>query len=1101
MRDELSELLCCPNCRKDLHLQVFVQEEDDVVEGLLVCSGCERTYPIDDGIPHMLPTALAESPEFSRKHRDAIARAGSQPSRREIRRFEKLHRRTAESFGYEWNKYKVTTPEEDLLTLCFLTGIDRALYRELDYADVFTHEPTQEEVAKLDTRFLHGKLVLEVGCGMGKYVRSVTDHGGTAVGLDLSHSLKRARREHGKRRNLHLVRGDILEHPFKEGVFDFAYSVGVLHHTPDCYRAFRNTTSLVREGGSLAVWLYPTERMTTTYAWLVHFVQDSLMRPVTSRLPHPVLFRLCRVLGRMTFLRDQAARSGRTRTAQFYALFAVGAHTDPEIAAFLNFDWYGPQYRSYHSEDELLRWYRDAHYRDVRILPQRTSAIARRAAPEEPLSEPPPPRVHANVEAPGEAPLVAGEPFVVGGWALEEVGRSVIVRVYLDGRLRRTIRCFDPRIDVKAAFPEIDHALYTGFHTTARVPRFAKGRLHLRVTFEIEDYSEPLLEIGRDLEVSGRNLIGQLSAPLAGLLPARTVRGLARNRLARRLTGRPPLPPTSAIPRDEYQRWLELWEEPPEPAASASGSPRLAVVAICDGANPESARVLLDSLCARAAALAGGVCAILAGPADGTVRDAAAAFQSRLPQARLIAAPDAGSLAGALERAREACPGDFLVFVRGAALAASALERIERAVEADPTADVVYGDHDTRNEAGERFDPSLKPGFSPELLLVDDYLGPVQAYRRSLLESLGTPQAAGAELYDLALRAAERTAGFVRIPHVLGHLLAGRGATQPGAPELEARRRSAQAALDRRAIAARVVPQEVAVRSRLAFEWPEHPSVAVVIPTRDHLDLLERCIATLERRTRYPNYQIVIVNDRSENPRTLAYLERSPHRVVASEGLDRFNFAALVNQGAREVQAHYLLLLNNDIEIIRGDWMHELVGYARMPGVGAVGAKLLYPDERIQHAGVVLGHEGLTGHYFQGDWNDDDGYAGLKQTARNVAAVTAACLLTRRELFLEVGGFDDKNLAVAWNDVDYCLRIATLGYRSVVNPRAVLVHHEGVSRGDDKDESEIRYMLAKWKALVEDDPYYHPAFCRTGASYRLCLDPAESVRHHYRRFH
>ncbi len=512
MRDDLLEILCCPRCRHDLEVHEFAREGEELSSGLLVCGACRRAYPVVDGVPHLLPNALAESPDFVREHGEAIERLAEPPSAREIRRFERLHRRTARAFGYEWNRYKVTTAEEDLLTLAFLTGIDPKLYSPLEFADVFVEEPTPADVARIDLSFLRGKRVLEVGCGMGKYVRAVADHGGMAVGLDLSHSLDRARRDHGVRRDLQWVRGNILEPPFKEGVFDFGYSVGVLHHTPDCAAAFRRSASLVREGGHLAVWLYPTERMGTRYARLVRFVQDSLMRPITSRLPHAGLALLCRGLGRLTFWRDEAARAGHSFRARLYALVAVGAHSDPEIAAFLNFDWYGPEYRSYHSEDELLRWYREARFEDVRIGPQRTSGIARRAPAGAPLPPLPPPRIHAHVEAPAEARVRAGDRLVVGGWAVEEAGRSPVVRIHLDDRLVATTGCFSARLDVKAAFPQLAHALYTGFDVATRVPRGARGTLRLRVTFSIEGEPEPSQVVEREVEVEPRGWARRLRA-------------------------------------------------------------------------------------------------------------------------------------------------------------------------------------------------------------------------------------------------------------------------------------------------------------------------------------------------------------------------------------------------------------------------------------------------------------------------------------------------------------------------------------------------------------------------------------------------------------
>ena len=208
------------------------------------------------------------------------------------------------------------------------------------------------------------------------------------------------------------------------------------------------------------------------------------------------------------------------------------------------------------------------------------------------------------------------------------------------------------------------------------------------------------------------------------------------------------------------------------------------------------------------------------------------------------------------------------------------------------------------------------------------------------------------------------------------------------------------------------------------FHYSTYPTVAVIIPTRDRFDLLSRCISSLEKLTEDPAMEVIIADNGSKEAETLEYFQRTPHRVISLPMGGEFNFSAIINAATQETQADYLLFLNNDTEITSGKWLQRMVGFARMPGVGAVGAKLLYPDGRIQHLGVVMGHEGLTGHYFQGEPNDGDfGYQGYKYAVRNVAAVTAACMLTSRKLFLQMGGLDQTDLQVAWNDVDYCLRL------------------------------------------------------------------------------
>jgi GT2 family glycosyltransferase len=206
-----------------------------------------------------------------------------------------------------------------------------------------------------------------------------------------------------------------------------------------------------------------------------------------------------------------------------------------------------------------------------------------------------------------------------------------------------------------------------------------------------------------------------------------------------------------------------------------------------------------------------------------------------------------------------------------------------------------------------------------------------------------------------------------------------------------------------------------------------------------------------------------------------------------------FNFSALVNRGVAEAATEHVVLLNNDTRVIAPEWLDELIGYAQLPGVGAVGAKLLYEDGRIQHAGVILGVHGLAGHAFQPrrDTTTPLEYGAYAHVARNCLAVTAACMLTRKSVFETVGGFNDRELAVAWNDVDYCLRLREKGYRVVFDPYARLYHLESQSRGYAKDQGEIAYMKRRWKAYIDADPFYHPHLSRQDGEFRIRTDPEE----------
>lgn len=386
MQPHFVSLLYCPICKSDLTAHAFRSTtlgSESIEQGLLVCDGCSLPYPIIDGIPRLLPYPLQRHSRFVREfERELAAVSFRKHGKSDVRAFERLHALTSRAFGYEWNTYKTTSEGEDILTFYWLTGADPMVYEKVPIADVFTYYPSQDEIGQINPGQLTGKRVLEVGCGMGKYLKVVSEVAAEVIGMDLSQSLLRARRETRDRPNVHLVQGDILNPPLRRKTMDFVYSVGVLHHTPDCHRAFLRCASVVAPGGALAVWLYPADPTPGRYAARVHWLQDDFLRPITCRMPPRMLRIFCAGLGRLTFVRDRYAerfRATGSRFARWAAMtagaVAVGRHHDPEIAAFLNFDWYSPQYRSYHTEEELRGWFREAGFKDVRILPQRVSAI------------------------------------------------------------------------------------------------------------------------------------------------------------------------------------------------------------------------------------------------------------------------------------------------------------------------------------------------------------------------------------------------------------------------------------------------------------------------------------------------------------------------------------------------------------------------------------------------------------------------------------------------------------------------------------------------------------------------------------------------------
>lgn len=491
------------------------------------------------------------------------------------------------------------------------------------------------------------------------------------------------------------------------------------------------------------------------------------------------------------------------------------------------------------------------------------------------------------------------------------------------------------------------------------------------------------------------------------------------------------------------------------------------------------------------------------------------AFTTRRPgRTRLRRLRASVHIAGATNAALALARGEFVAFLdHDDELTPDALVEIVAALQGDPASDIVYSDHDILGADGRRRLPSFKPDWCPELLLSYMYLGHLKVYRTEMVRAAGGLREGfeGSADYDLALRLAERTDRIAHVPRVLYHWRAAPGSMAEHSTNkprsFEAGRKAVQEALQRRGIAGTARQPDFARGASIGvykvdFQGTQDVPVTVIIPTRDRLDLLRPCLESIESRTTHRAWEVLIVDDESRDPATLDYLARTRHRVLRFESGGRFNFAAMVNAGVRESRTDLFVLLNNDTLVISPEWLDELVGYGRLPGVGAVGAKLLYPDGRIQHAGVILGTHGLTGHAFQprSDTADRLEYHAYAHVARNYLAVSAACMLSHKAAFEAVGGFNERDLRVGWNDVDYCLRLRERDYRVVFNPYALLHHLESQSRGDDKDPEEIRYMMRQWRHYVDRDPFYSPNLSCRDSEFRIKSDPAEARFFYYREY-
>ena len=469
----------------------------------------------------------------------------------------------------------------------------------------------------------------------------------------------------------------------------------------------------------------------------------------------------------------------------------------------------------------------------------------------------------------------------------------------------------------------------------------------------------------------------------------------------------------------------------------------------------------------------------------------AAARDSRI---RWVRRETNGHISAATNTALALASGEFVALMdHDDLLAEHALYAMAAEVVAHPDVALVYSDEDKIDAQGRRYGPYFKPDFDPDLLLQQNVISHLGLYRRDLLTAIGGLREGfeGSQDHDLALRFS-MACGAARIRHVPFVLYHWRQAGGPSSFSqaaldrcMEAGRRSIADVLVKAGVAARLEkPPLASTHWRVVWPLPmPAPLVSIIVPTRDHAAVLATCVDGVLGRTDYPAIELIVVDNGSEEPATFALFERLARdprvRILPAPG--PFNYAALNNQAATVAKGEILVLLNNDIDVIDPGWLRELVSQALRPEVGAVGAKLLYADGTLQHGGVVLGMGGVAGHYLTGAEREDSGNFGSLALVREVSAVTAACLALRRVVFEAVGGLDAVNLPVAFNDVDFCIRIRAAGWRILWTPFAELYHLESASRGRDltaekarRFAGEIDYMRRRWGPLLDRDPFLNP---------------------------
>ncbi|WP_226662952.1 glycosyltransferase family 2 protein [Microbulbifer aggregans] len=644
---------------------------------------------------------------------------------------------------------------------------------------------------------------------------------------------------------------------------------------------------------------------------------------------------------------------------------------------------------------------------------------------------------------------------------------QIVKRLLYFPKMVRSLR-FDPLEE--AGMFSIEH-----LRLQPLTPRFAQGLLARRLAarhpgFRGLNRQEVLARLKTDADTLGR---GWLDLSLAHYAETFT----------RRCRGR------------DYQEWINQVEAlrlPAPQSAAAVKGPLISIILPTYNTGIEFLSACIDSVLAQSYPNWQLCIADDASP-DSRVRECLSNYQAMDPRIDVVFRTENGHISATSNSALALAKGDFVAFLdHDDTLAPHALERVCEAISNSPHAQLIYSDEDKINRAGYRFDPHFKPDWNPDLLLSNNYICHFTVLKADLVRQVGGLRTGveGSQDHDLLLRCLPHLNAdkVVHIPEILYHWRAIEGSTALDGGEKSYTTEAGIAALKHyvasQNLGAQVERGVVPNTYRTRWNLPkEKPLVSLLVPTRDRVDILQPCVDKILSLTDYQNFELLILDNQSTCQETLSYLAKvSADPRVSVHRWDRpFNYSAINNFGVRQAKGEIIGLVNNDIEPINGGWLAEMVSHVCRAEIGCVGAKLYYPNDTIQHGGVILGVGGVANHAHKHFNRGEHGYFARLSLVQNLSAVTGACLLLRKSVYEEVGGLNEESLPVAFNDVDLCLKVREAGYRNLWTPYAELYHHESVSRGSDdtsakrrRMDGETAYMRERWGPILDSDPAYNP---------------------------
>ena len=648
--------------------------------------------------------------------------------------------------------------------------------------------------------------------------------------------------------------------------------------------------------------------------------------------------------------------------------------------------------------------------------------------------------------------------IVVSGWCLAEEGVDC-VQVQVPGLPLIETKPGLPRPDVKLALPNLDH---TG-----------------RAGFSVEFDSTPLSD--------GRHPI--------------VVRLISKGKVVKTRKTWVTIDHKKGFSND-YQRWIQEFERPQDQLieiklATLKYRPLMSIVVPVFNTEPAALEAAIQSVLAQSYTN-WQLCICDDGSTRVDTKEVLRRFAEQDTRIHVVFREQSGGISAASNSALELVKGEYVGFLdHDDTLAPHALAWVVEALNRNPEIDLAYSDEDKLNLRGQRYEPFFKPDWSPDLLRSTNYICHFLVVRKALLDRIGgfDSDCDGSQDYDLILRATEAASVIEHIPRVLYHWRAIPGSTAASLDNktyaIEAAKRALERHCARTAPGARVEPGLVTGWWRVRYPIPEGTRVSIIIPSGGKAGALRTNLDSIFEKTTYRQFEIVIADNSKGNTieKLVGEYIRAGRPVRYIDWRNQpFNFSAINNAAARQCDSPVLLFLNDDTSVIAPDWLEAMLELAMRPEVGVVGAKLLYPDGRIQHAGVVMGMYDNCGHAFTGLDGTTPHYFAFSHIIRNVSAVTGACLMVRAQLFWEVGGFDEQTFAVAFNDVDLCLKIGARGYRVLFTPYALLYHFESLSKTSKDlvpDSEEVLAMRTKWGSVIQADPYYNPNLTRNKADYSL----------------